>query len=128
MKNLLFIVTLLILLSPIQVKASNEENDVNIQSTNTKEKMTIEQAQKKINETLNDNLTKAAKPLNNKVDYISHSYDEGDLRALIKNYEKTNRKIAKRQNKTYIPYDQKIDVNDPQKVKRYLRKRVDIVF
>ena len=120
--------TLLILLSPIQVNASNEENDVNIQSTNTKEKMTIEQAQKKINETLNDNLTKAAKPLNNKVDYISHSYDEGDLRALIKNYEKTNRKIAKRQNKTYIPYDQKIDVNDPQKVKRYLRKRVDIVF
>ncbi len=70
----------------------------------------------------------AAKPLNNKIDYIAGRYDAGELRALIKNYEKTNKKIAARQGKAYLPYDRKIDVNNPQKVKRYFRNRVDIVF
>lgn len=73
-------------------------------------------------------VTTAAKPLNNKIDYIAGAYDAGELRALIKNYEKTNKKIAARQGKAYIPYDRKIDVNNPQKVKRYFRNRVDIVF
>ena len=35
----------------------------------------------------------AAKPLNNKIDYIAGRYDAGELRALIKNYEKTNKKL-----------------------------------
>ena len=81
-----------------------------------------------IDKTLTEEVVEAARPLNSKLDYIAATYDAGDLRALIKNYEKTNKKIAARQGKTYVPYDRKINVEDPQKVKRYFHKRVDIIF
>lgn len=81
-----------------------------------------------IKETLTEDVIEAARPLNGKIDYIASTYDEGDLKALIKNYEMTNRKTARRQKKAYVPYNRKIDVNDPQKVKRYFHKRVDIIF
>ncbi len=85
-------------------------------------------AQTTIDKVLTEDVVEAARPLNKKIDYIATTYDSGDLRALIKNYEKTNKKIAARQGKAYIPYDRKINVNDPQKVKRYFHKRVDIIF
>ena len=81
-----------------------------------------------IDKTLTEEVVEAARPLNSKLDYIAATYDAGDLRALIKNYEKTNKKIAARQGKTYVPYDRKINVEDPQKVKRCFHKRVDIIF
>ena len=82
----------------------------------------------KLREILNDDIKDAAKPLNSKLDYMADAYSDGELRALIKNYEMTNRKLAARQGKAYVPYDRKIDVNDPAKVKRYFRKRIDIIF
>ncbi len=98
------------------------------QTADTQKEMTVTEAQAQLQDILNESLVEAAEPLNKKVDYIASSYDDGELRALIKNYEKTNRKIAARQGKKYVPYDRKIDVSDPQKVKRYLRKRIDIIF
>lgn len=85
-------------------------------------------AEREIQEILTDDITAAAKPLNNKLDYIATAYDEGELKDLIRNYEKTNRKIAARLGKDYVPYDRRIDVSDPQKVKRYFHKRIDIIF
>lgn len=80
-----------------------------------------------IDKTLTEEVVEAARPLNSKLDYIAATYDAGDLRALIKT-TKNQQKIAARQGKTYVPYDRKINVEDPQKVKRYFHKRVDIIF
>ena len=85
-------------------------------------------AEREIQKILTDDITTAAKPLNNKLDYITTAYDEGELKDLIRNYEKTNRKVAAKLGKDYVPYDRRIDVSDPQKVKRYFHKRIDIIF
>ena len=95
---------------------------------NEPSQMSERKARSTIEKTLTEDVKNAAVPLNSKLDYIARNYDDSDLRALIKNYEKTNRKIAAHKGETYKPYDQRIDTQNPQKVKRYFRKRVDIIF
>lgn len=85
-------------------------------------------AEMAIKEIMTEDVITASQPLNDKIDYIAKNYSESDLKYLIKNYEKTNKKVAARRGKAYVPYDKKIDVNNPAKVKRYFRKRVDIIF
>lgn len=82
----------------------------------------------KLQELRDEDTVKAAVPLNRKIDYIAGNYDENDLKLLIKNFEKTNRGTAQKQGKEYVPYDRRIDVNNPEEVKRFLRHRVDIIF
>lgn len=82
----------------------------------------------RLHELRDEDTVKAAVPLNRKIDYIAGNYDENDLKLLIKNFEKTNRGTAQKQGKEYVPYDRRIDVNNPEEVKRFLRRRVDIIF
>lgn len=98
------------------------------QAQYTQEKMSPAKAKATVAKALTEDVTNASKTLNAKIDYIATNYDDAELRALIRNYEKTNRKLAAREGKPYVPYDRRIDVQNPQKVKRYFRKRVDIIF
>lgn len=98
------------------------------QAQYAQEKMSTAKAHATIEKALTEDVKNASKALNTKIDYIATNYDDGELRALIKNYEKTNRKLAARKGIPYVPYDRRIDVQNPQKVKRYFRKRVDIIF
>lgn len=98
------------------------------QAQYAQEKMSPAKARATIDKTLTEDVENASKSLNNKIDFIAANYEDWELRALIKNYEKTNRKLAARKGEAYIPYDRRIDVQNPQKVKRYFRKRVDIIF
>lgn len=99
------------------VWAQTAENDIS-----------AEEAKRQLKEILTEDVVKAAEPLNKKIDYIARNYDENDLKLMIRNMEKTDREAAKMQGKDYIPYDRRIDVNDPEQVKRFLRKRIDIIF
>ncbi len=117
MRQVLLALVLCFLLVPTTQAQSVEQDE-----------MTPEQAQSVIEKTLTEDVKNASEQLNTKVDYIATRYDDNELKALIKNYEKINRKMAARQKEPYIPYDRKIDVNNPDKVKRYLRKRIDIIF
>jgi len=90
--------------------------------------MTPEEIQQQLDELFPEEDRKAAEPLNKKIDFIAKNYDKNDLKLIIRNFEKVNRETAKRQEKDYIPYDRRIDVNAPDQVKRFLRRRIDIIF
>ena len=81
-----------------------------------------------LEEIIAEHRKQAAEPLNERIDYISQNYSEKELKDLIINYEKMTRKVAQNKGIKYVPYDRKIDVNDPKKVKRFLKNRTDIIF
>ncbi len=95
---------------------------------NTSTVKTKEQIEQEIKSYLSDDLVEASKGLNQNVDYISNNYSEAQIRQTIKNYELLHKKAAKKQGKDYVPYDKQIDVNNPKDVKRFLKKRTDIIF
>jgi hypothetical protein len=90
--------------------------------------MTKAQAEKALKGYVTDDVEKASQPLKKSINFIAGNYSESELKALIKNYEMAARKSAYKQGKPYIPYDKRIDVNKPSEVKRFLKKRADIIF
>lgn len=91
--------------------------------------MTPIEAQQLINEKfLTDDVVTVSASLKQHVDYIADNYEEGELRDIIRNAEEVERKIAKRLERTYEPYDRRINVKRPQDVKRYFRKRLDAIY
>lgn len=117
MKELLFAITLslFVLASPARAEMSDEQIE-------------LEKARNTIKVLVTDDVVRSSQPLNNNIDYIAGNYSEDELKSLIRNYEKITRKVAIKQGKEYVPYDRRIDVKNPEEVKRYLKRRSDIIF
>ena len=93
------------------------------------ERLTPEQAQKIIDTRfLTPEQVKATAGLKTQIDYMAENYREAELRRVILNMEKLNREMAKRNNREYVPYNQRIDLKNPDQVKRFFRSRIDTIF
>lgn len=92
------------------------------------ENMSKEEAVIALKEYLTEDLVTASQPLNNDIDFVAKNYSEKELKALIKNYELITRKAAIREGNEYVPYDRRIDVDNPPEVKRFLKHRIDMIF
>lgn len=91
--------------------------------------MSPEQAQEAINKRfLTTETVEITKGLKKQTDYVAENYQEGELRRLILNMEKLARKTARKNNNEYIPYDRRIDVKNPQQVKRFFRNRINAIY
>lgn len=88
----------------------------------------VERARQVIKENLTEDVVEASKPLNKSIDYITTNYSERQLKDLIRNSELIERKSSLKNGHEYIPYDRKINVNNPAEVKRFIKKRSKIVF
>ncbi len=87
------------------------------------------QAQRIINEEfLTEEVVKTTAPLKRHVDYIAKNYEERPLREMIKNAEEIERKVARKLDDEYVPYDRRIDVKKPEQVKRFFRKRINVIY
>ena len=87
------------------------------------------QAQRIINEEfLTEEVAKTTAPLKKHVDYIAENYEERPLKELIKNAEEIERKVARKLDEDYVPYDRKINVKNPEQVKRFFRKRINVIY
>ena len=114
------LITILTIL--FSINSANAQVDLDI------ENMSLEQAQAELRKYLTDDVVNASKPLNNTIDFMANNYSEQDLKALIKNFELVARKSAEKQGMEYVPYDRKIDINNPAQVKRFLKNRINIIF
>ncbi|MBP3546590.1 MAG: hypothetical protein J6K16_05620 [Alphaproteobacteria bacterium] len=93
------------------------------------EEISPAQAQRIINEDfLTEEVVKTTAPLKKHIDYIAKNYEERPLRELIKNAEEIERKVAKKLEEDYVPYDRRIDVKNPEQVKRFFRKRISVIY
>lgn len=87
------------------------------------------QAKKIINEEfLTEEVVKTTAPLKKHVNYIAENYEERPLKELIKNAEEIERKVARKLEEDYVPYDRKINVKNPEQVKRFFRKRINVIY
>ena len=87
------------------------------------------QAQRLIDtEFLTPEVVENTKTLKHSIDYMAENYSENDLHKIILYREEAARKIAKKLDKQYVPYDRRIDVKKPDDVKRYFRSRVDTIY
>ena len=91
--------------------------------------MSSAQAQRIINEDfLTKEVVETTAPLKKHIDYIAENYEERPLKELIKNAEEIERKVAKKLDEDYVQYDKRINVKNPEQVKRFFRKRISVIY
>ena len=119
MKRILFTTVLILILALI----------IGIVDAHAQTEMTPEEAQRILREDfLTDDVVNATRPVNESLDFMARNYSEKELRNVIRNYELLERKRAAREEREYLPYDRKIDIKNPDEVKRYFKKRTNVVF
>lgn len=113
-KFIVFLVALLV--TPVIASAQEDE-------------MSPAQIQRIIDrEILTDNVKNVSEPIKNHVDYMVNNYQRADMRKIIVNMEESEQKISKQQRRSYVPYDRRINMRDPDDVQRFLRKRVNTIY